>query len=161
MRRRWGVAATLAVALTVAVVPTPRAGSDASPEFVANFAGSVPAPAPAPARAVVDAGLAVWSSLLSTEVPVVIDVTWEALPAYVAGASEPLEYATDPATGYQLPIALANARAGRDLDPSRGDVRLLLSNRERWHYDVNSPAPAGVVDLMSFVLHEVGHGIGF
>ena len=133
------------------------ASGDGNSEFVANYAANVPPQA----RVAIQAALDEWANHVATSVPVVIDISWEALPQYVAAASEPIAFAVDPATGFYVPVALGNARAGVDLDPSQDDIRLTLSSRERWNYDPNPPATAGIVDLMSITLHEIGHGIGF
>lgn len=157
MKRAIHLFAALAVCFTALIVFDMRANGDAPSEFIASYDGNVPAQA----HVAIDAAMASWAANLSTEVPVVVKIEWDSLPAYVAGGSEPLGFAVDPQTGFQIPIALANARAGVDLDPSKDDIRLVLSNRENWNYDPGRPAAAGETDLMSFTLHEVGHGIGF
>jgi hypothetical protein len=157
MRRAGALVAAVAVCLVTLVVPSMRASGDGNSEFVANFAPSVPGPA----RVAIQAALDEWASRVATSVPVVVDINWEALPRYVAAASEPLGFAVDPATGFYVPIALANARAGVDLDPSHDDIKLTLASGERWNYDPTVPATPGVVDLMTITLHEIGHGIGF
>ncbi len=134
-----------------------HADGEGNSEFIANYAANVPTPA----RVAIQAALDEWAQHVATSVPVVIDISWEALPQYVAAASEPISFAMDPATGFWVPVALANARAGTDLAPSQDDIRLTLSSRERWNFDPYAAATPGIVDMMSITLHEIAHGIGF
>lgn len=150
------VLAGVAVFAVTLISPAMRASGAGNAEFIANYAPNVPPQA----RVAIQAALDEWANHVATSVPVVVDISWEALPKYVAAASEPINFSIDPNTGFYVPIALGNARAGVDLDPSADDIKLTLASGERWNYDPNAPAVPGVVDLMSITLHEIGHGIG-
>lgn len=113
---------------------------------------------PDPARASVEAGLRTWSTHLASAVPIEVEVLWGPLPRGVAGTSEPVSYAQATPDGPMDPVALVNALTGYDHDP-RPDVRIVLNSTEPWHFGEGA-APRGRTDLESFVLHEVGHGVG-
>ncbi len=67
--------------------------------------------------------------------------------------------------------ALADALAGRDLDPGGNDIGAVFNSRingnadclrgSRWWLGINSPAPARTISLYDTVLHEIAHGLGF
>lgn len=67
------------------------------------------------------------------------------------------------------PIALANKRAGRDLDPSGTDLTATFNSEigtagcltgRGWYYGLDGNE-SGQIDLVATLLHEFGHGLGF
>ena len=56
--------------------------------------------------------------------------------------------------------ALANKKAGRQLDSAPDVVANFSSSFTNWHFGTG-PAPAGKYDFQSVVTHELGHGVGF
>ncbi len=130
-------------------------GGGVTAMFVPRFADDVPGPA----RNAVDAALAIWSRRVLSSVPIEIDILWRQLPRYVAGASDPISYEQTGPDGAFDPAALANAVSGYDHSPSTSDIRVTLASGEPWHYG-EGQAPPGLTDMESFVLHEVGHGLG-
>lgn len=74
-----------------------------------------------------------------------------------------------PATWYV--VAVANSRTNGDLDPGVADINATFnSNLDlgnpgclggiSWSYVIGGPPPGGTVDLLTTVLHELGHGLG-
>lgn len=71
------------------------------------------------------------------------------------------------------PIALANALAGRDLEPQRVDVSASFSsaldapaqadclNGANWYYGLDDARPPGMLNFISTAVHEFIHGLGF
>ncbi len=83
-------------------------------------------------------------------------------------AHRDFEGAPHPGTWY--PQALAKALAGVDLDPSSDDLSAHFSTSldggtclggARWYYGLDGHPPAGQLDFVTVVLHELGHGLGF
>jgi hypothetical protein len=78
-----------------------------------------------------------------------------------------------PATWY--PVALAEKLAGADFGPmlnpaDRYEVIAVFNSAlgtpgclqtVRWYYGVDRNVPSGHLDLLSTVVHEIGHGLGF
>ncbi|MCZ8216831.1 MAG: hypothetical protein O9262_11355, partial [Cyclobacteriaceae bacterium] len=61
------------------------------------------------------------------------------------------------------PVALAEKMAAKDLNDTEGiDIFAQFnSNNSSWHYGLTGSTPAGQYDLVTVVLHELGHGLGF
>jgi hypothetical protein len=58
------------------------------------------------------------------------------------------------------PVALLSKLAGHDI-AAGGDISARFNKTfTSWHYGL-AAAPAGKVDFVSVVLHELGHGLGF
>jgi hypothetical protein len=67
-----------------------------------------------------------------------------------------------PQTGTYYPVALANALSGTDQYPTGPEIRAVFSSTEtHWYFGLDGKAPAGTIDFVSVVLHELGHGVGF
>jgi len=82
----------------------------------------------------------------------------------VGGSTPPL-----PATWYPYP--LANAIANKDLATGSSDIvatfnsdiddNTMCLSGINWYYGFDAAPPAGTFDLVTVVLHEIGHGLGF
>jgi len=70
----------------------------------------------------------------------------------------------EPNTWYS--IAQASAMTGRDIvgqieDEEYDIVMNMNCNFNNWYFGTDANTPAGMIDFVTVVLHEVGHGIGF
>jgi len=124
-----------------------------------------------------------WGKILGTAVPIVVRVGFSTLncrtgiaPLGYAGAASavgnfpgvlPIPGLPD---GVWLPIALANALAGEDLQPGRpdivaefnGDIAACFPIHPRnWYYGFDGKPTEDELDLVETVLHELAHGLGF
>lgn len=125
----------------------------------------------------------IWGETLTSAVPIQLIVGFVSLPctanSAVLASAGPLTIFSDfaatarPATWY--PAALANKLATADLTPGLGSID-DLDIIARFNVNLGRPgcltgapyylgtdgkAPAGTVDLLTTVLHEFGHGLGF
>ena len=67
--------------------------------------------------------------------------------------------------------ALANSLAGVDLDGGNPDISATFNSNlngsagclggTKWYYGYDASPPAGTIDFVSVVVHEIGHGLGF
>lgn len=73
-----------------------------------------------------------------------------------------------PATWYHAP--LANKLTASDLDPTNPDINATfnsaidtacLPGTTGWYYGLDGAAPAGTIDIVPVLLHEIAHGLGF
>ncbi len=133
----------------------------ASTTFTVTYTGFSPAQ-----RDAFQAAVDTWARLLDSPVPIRIEARLSPLPDGVLGAAGPTEFVVDDADGRYdasdtaLPIALGNAQAGRDLDPSSPDISAEFSN-DTTLFSYGSDPVASKYDFTTVVLHEIGHGLGF
>lgn len=130
-----------------------------------------------------NAVLGAWGSVLSSDVPVDVLVTWTPLPCSSSGAvlaaSGPLFIFSDdggvlPFQNTWYPAALAEALVGEDLTgaPSDdgGDLIVFMNSSidqeclgagTGLYYGLDGNPPPSRIDVAPVVLHELGHGLGF
>lgn len=175
------VVQTLAGDAPVAPAPSPRAPSDRvasspdgalstvqAPPSAARFPSGSPALStwavtyspgfPASSKAAVQAAVDTWSRLVSSPVPIRINLAWSNLPPGVLGQAGPALYA-GPGLGdgqTWFPAALADRMLGGDIDSSQPDIDAAFDS-DAGVYSTNG----GRFDLTTVALHEIGHGLGF
>lgn len=150
---------------SAALVTAGSAGAAAAvtANFSVTYTGFTPA-----AQAAFQAAVNVWSVLLATPVTIRIDAHWTPLAPRVLGSAGPASFNRDftsaPSPGTWYPIALANKIAGRDLATHPTDAHIkanFSSSFPNWYLGSDGRTPSNQYDLMSVVLHEIGHGLGF
>ncbi len=108
----------------------------------------------------------IWESLLSSPVTIRVSANWIVLGNGVLGSAGPTFYASEFAGAPQInvayPGALAEKLAGQDLnDPSEFDISASFNSDFDWYYNSTGTPGVNQYDLISVVLHELGHGLGF
>ena len=149
---------------TVSVQSTPRSPSaniEKKSNFIVNF-NTVPTVA----REAVQAAIDVWSENFVSSVPINVNVSWGRASSYgiLAAASAKNNFANFPnapdKTLYYA-AALANALAGKDIDPTAPELEITITSDAPWYYGTDGKCPPKSYDLESVILHEMGHGLGF
>jgi hypothetical protein len=143
-------------------VPAPSSVRDGHAQALSTFAVTYNGFTPQ-AQAAFEAAVNVWASQISSTVPITVSANWVPLGAGVLGSARANNVWRDfpgaPVPGTWFPDALANKAAGFDLDPSP-DIIANFSSSFSWYYGTDGNAGTSY-DLMSVVLHELGHGLGF
>ena len=158
----WGYIYASGNAAAIQSTPRPiSANLEKKSNFVINF-NSVPENVKIPIQAAVD----VWSENFASTVPININVNWGRSTSYsvLASASAKRNFANftgAPDKTLYYPSALANALAGKDLDPNAAEMEITISSNAPWYYGVDGNCPAKSYDLVSVILHEMAHGLGF
>ncbi|PWN07935.1 hypothetical protein DDZ15_02680 [Rhodohalobacter mucosus] len=129
---------------------------------------------PQQARNAIERAFDIWSTHLSSSVPIRIEANWIALAENTLGSAGPTNIVQfDPGEAEQLgaqpntwyTIAQASAMSGEDLvtqfDIGHDIVMNINCQWGSWYFGTDANPPTGQIDLVSVVLHEIGHGIGF
>ncbi len=111
------------------------------------------------------AAVDVWSQLISSPVPIRVNAVWEPLGVNVlgsAGSCGSWINVTNGVPGVVYPDALADALEGSSLGGVNCDIDASFnSDFTDWYMGTDGTPPFGKWDLMSVVLHELCHGLGF
>ncbi len=108
----------------------------------------------------------IWSNILVSSVPIRIQANWVQQDRGVLGSAGPSTVlvgsdGTQKANGIYA-IALAEKIARRQLNnPNDPDIEADFNRNNNWYYGLDANPPAGQTDLVSVVLHEICHGLGF
>jgi hypothetical protein len=108
----------------------------------------------------------IWSGLISSPVPINVVANWTSLEPGVLGSAGPLgfygNFPNAPRTNTFYPVGLANALAGTDLNGGTAEIRANFnSSFDAWYLGTDGNTPPNDYDLVTVVLHELGHGLGF
>jgi uncharacterized repeat protein (TIGR01451 family) len=124
---------------------------------------------PSEAKAAVQHALVIWGSETESGVPMEVEACWSPLAGNVLGIGGPAVFVRDfgvgqPGTWY--PVALANALAGADLNGGSGprshELNVVINSAfAGWYTGLDGMVPPSQHDLVTAVLHEVCHGLGF
>ena len=140
--------------------PTELARLPQTATFTVNYTGNWTSQA----KTAFEHALAIWSTKVTSSVPIVVNANWSNLGSGVLGAAGPANYIINfsgaPKTNTWYPVALANALAGTDLSASP-DISASFNSTFDWYYGTDGNPPNSQIDFISVVLHEVGHGLGF
>ena len=149
-----------------AVWNAPAAILDGSAEIKTQFDLVFSANVPAQAQAAMQFAADVWGSYLVSDVAVRVAIDWEdrgdnRLLASAGPTTLFRDFAGSiPDTWY--PVALAEAIAGRDLnDTGNADINVNANSTANWYFGTDGNTPRRQIDLVSVMMHELGHGLGF
>ncbi len=110
----------------------------------------------------------VWSQNFTSQVPVKIKVLWERQSsAGILASAAPGKFHTNfkniPDSDLWYASALADSLAGEDIEPTIPEItiRINSTNGPMLYLGTDGKCPSNKYDLVSMILHEMGHGLGF
>lgn len=130
---------------------------------------------PAQAIAAFESALDIWSAHLQSTVPIRVEAFWEEIPSSgngvvlgSAGPTQILHSSSVPGSRLNTWYSIAQASAisninfvnlisGEDYDIT---VRMNCGFPD-WYFGTDASPVSGLIDFLTVVLHEIGHGIGF
>ncbi|HMU34569.1 MAG TPA: FG-GAP-like repeat-containing protein, partial [Pyrinomonadaceae bacterium] len=121
----------------------------------------------------------IWGAFLDTNVPIEVNSQFNSLSPCSpsggvlgsAGATSRLrDFSGAPVAGTWYHVSLANKLAGSELNLTNPEIFAqfntevdngCLGSGTRFYYGLNNSTPAGRINLLVVLLHEMGHGLGF
>ena len=120
----------------------------------------------------------IWESIINSNVEIKVEAQFDPLTCSAssavlgsAGTTDVIrDFSNAPVANTWYSIALANSLAGSDLSPlpdiaatfnSEIDNNNSCLNNTNWYYGIDGNKPVNSIDLLSVVMHEIGHGLGF
>jgi hypothetical protein len=131
--------------------------------FVVNFSG-----VPDKYRPAITAATDLWANTFNSSVP--INIRARALPIddlNIIARATPVKFFNNfsniPDNTLWYTSAMANAIAGKDLDPKNPEISIDINANldPQFYLQTDGNVPTGEYDLESIVVHELGHGLGF
>lgn len=108
----------------------------------------------------------IWESELTSTIPIKIRAEWISLESGVLGqAIWGRAYANFGGVQHMntfYPVALAEKISGKEINEvTEPDIVASFSSNTPWYYGTDGNTPSGKMDMVTIVLHEIAHGLGF
>ena len=139
-----------------------KSGNDKTARIIVDYIGFSQE-----AKASFQAAVEIWEYLIDSEIPIYIQATWSSsLDDNVLGScgatyfGHNFEGALQKDTYY--PIALVEKLVMEEVTGANDpDMAARFNSNINWYYGTDGNPPSNKYDLISTVLHEIGHGLGF
>ena len=109
-----------------------------------------------------EAAVSIWANNLDTKVPINIEACWANFSGSTLGYSASYSVANftnAPYSDTYYNMSLGDSLAGSDLYPSYPDIFITFNGQFNWYYGTDGNTPSNKMDLLTVVLHEIGHGL--
>ncbi len=133
------------------------------------------------ARIVFQFAADLWGAVLKSDVPITVSASFARLsctatagvlgsagPTFIFGFEDPAPTGALANTWYHS--ALFDSLAGEDAAPGQADIRARFNGAlgstgclegSAWYFGLDGNQPAGSINFLNVVLHEMSHGLGF
>ncbi len=107
----------------------------------------------------------IWENLILSNVPIRVKITWDALENNVLAKTRPSLHFRAIAgalnSDIYYPVALAEKITGLEMNEKEPDIICTFNKDISWYFGTDGKTPSDKYDLVTAVLHEIVHGIGF
>lgn len=121
----------------------------------------------------------IWEAVIDSNVTITVAATFDPLTCTAsqavlgsAGATAAYrDFTGSPVSATWYAVALANSLSNSDINGSSAEISAQFNvsidnnnnclNNTNWYYGLNGVRPSGTIELLSVLLHEIGHGLGF
>lgn len=123
-------------------------------------------PANGEARDAFQYAVEIWETELTSSVPIRIRAEWRPLAAGVLGqaiwGSAYANFGGEQFMNVFYPVALAEKIVGHEINgTSEPDIFATFNSNAAWYFGTDGNTPSGRMDLVTIVLHEIAHGLGY
>lgn len=113
---------------------------------------------------VINTAINIWSEVINTRVPINLSISYRSLGPSTLGNAGPsslyANFTNAPLSGIFYPIATAESLAGVNLNGDQPDININInSDFSNFYIGLGVPS-SNQYDLLSVLLHEIGHGLG-
>lgn len=131
--------------------------------FIVSYSGFTPE-----AQAAFQYAVDIWANLIESPVPIRINAVWQALAPNTLGSAAPAYYREfagvpeNPFAKVLYPAALFEKLSGfSPIFAATADIDTNFNRgRTDWYFGTDGNTPSNQFDLVTIVLHELGHGLG-
>ncbi len=106
-----------------------------------------------------------WEELLTSDVTINVHLKEESQEEATLASASPSQFLLAEATSFSPkhydPVAIAERKYQFDLTPGFTDIVITVNSDQEFYYGTDGNCPATQHDLVSILLHELGHGLGF
>ena len=118
------------------------------------------------AKEAIQAAIDIWAQYFQSSVPINVSISWsrpinDSVLASASAKNVFANFTGAPDKTLYYSSALANALAGRDLDVNDPELVIEVSSSANWYFGIDGKCPPRSYDLVSVILHEMAHGLGF